>query len=953
MYAQISSFLFLFLSLSLSFGQNTIEERLSHVDSMLGFPEQFDEAIGLAENIARDAREAQNWAAMFEAYYNIAYVWVIRRKLSQFLDYEEEIRPFLGENDPAALEIMILLGNGYRQNGELLSADAYYEKAIRRIEEDFPDELNGETHLSASINRAVILAQFGDFAEARENYRSALRIVNTNLSEGAGEGRDTYLNLQSYLHSNIGQSLLVEEDSSCIFHFQKSLEAKKAIKSSDFGGLERNYLNMAIAYLTFNEWEKAEQLIAQVLAEEGISLEKGRAYRFLAELHLKKGDISAAHEALDSAEVYYARFPERKDYMGRLWQMRGRAFRLEGKEIAQATEAYQKALDLFLWNYEHKSAEDLPKNPSLENGRFVFESLQELGKTWFLAWEKMGRGEKELTQAIRTYEAAIHLMDTLRMELKSRNAKFFWGENLHQVLEEAIDLCLQHLEAFGNKAYAAKAYEFSNAGKAFHLKEKLLSDFLYHLKGSEGKELLYQQALLEERLAGLNKERVLLELQDGVSQGSLDSIQEEIAGLRRQLLEKKELWQGQNPSYKQLFSSSLKTEAAEIQAQLGGDEMIWDYFWGKEKAFVFSVKKGNLAFSSLEIVPLEGILDDFFTYLRDPEWVRKNGFTPGGKRAFALAAKSLFSGLALSVEDLPHKLTIVPDGPLSYLPFSALLTRMPDNLDDFATYPFLLNECEISYAYGQFGETKQERHRHELPYLGFAPAYQHEQAVTSAIRGPLAALKYNQEEVVQAQELLGGEKFLGNEAGLNNFLQNASRAGILHLALHGFVNDSLPGQSGLAFEGDPLENTLIAFEIPNLSLRADLVVLSACETGLGKYQRGEGVLSLARSFREAGAREVLMTQWSIDDKATANLVQEFFRQYKKGKSAAEALRAARQHYLNNYDRNHPYYWAGLVLVGEAPQNKGLPGWLIWAGLLLSGGLLLGGIVYHFIKRNET
>lgn len=958
MLARFGFFLLIFLSCTFCLAQSTLEQRLNQLDSILNYPSEFDRGISLAEEIAYEAKKDEDWESFFAAYYNIAYVWEVRRKLARFLDYEKEIKPLLNKDKVGALEMMILFGNGYRQNGQLLVADNYYKKAIERIEKDFPSEVNGEIHLGASINRGVLLAQFGDFIEARTSYQYVLQIIQNNLIglEEAG-ARNVFLNYQSYVYSNIGQTYLVEEKGElCIQFFEKSLEVKKQIVSSTLGRLNRNHLNLAIAHLNFGEPGKAQEYIQLILNEEGFSLEKGRAFRFLAELKLREGELTQSHQALDSAKVYYDQFPERKDYVGRLWQLRGQTFLEGGNQPQEAIAAFQKALEYFLWNYHPESLDDIPQNLNLENGRFVFESLQGMGQAWKSAYSSMKEdGKKELAQAITCYEVAIQLMDTLRMELKSRNAKFFWGETLHETLEEAIELCCAYNTAFGEKAYLDKAYEFSNAGKAFHLKESLMEDFLYRLEKTQSKELLYEQSLLEERLAGLHKAQLLMQLSGEASQKDMDSLDTKVYNLRKELLATQESLQAQNPQIKEIFSSSLNISSREIQSNLREGEIILDYFWGKKNVFSFVLDKDRIGLGMTATAPFQDLLDDFFTYLRDPEWVRNKGFTHDGRFDFANASNRLYSILVSEDMSKNSRLIIVPDGPINHVPFSALISDMPTKLDDFAAYPFLLKACEISYAYGQFGRSELESSRKKISYMGFAPSYQTDQSAVSAFRGPsaipFAPLKYNQEEVEYVQTLLGGEKYVGQKADLQTFIEKSHQASLLHLALHGFVNDSLAGLSGLVFAGNPEDNTLIASEIPSLSINADLVVLSACETGLGKFQRGEGVLSLARSFREAGAKGVLMTQWSIDDRATAGLIQEFFRHYNEGEKASSALRTAQMDYLQSYDKNHPYYWSGLVLVGEAKHKTKQASnfWVLMLGLAIS--LALGAT--FFMKKKHA
>lgn len=145
---------------------------------------------------------------------------------------------------------------------------------------------------------------------------------------------------------------------------------------------------------------------------------------------------------------------------------------------------------------------------------------------------------------------------------------------------------------------------------------------------------------------------------------------------------------------------------------------------------------------------------------------------------------------------------------------------------------------------------------------------------------------------------------------------------IIHFATHAIINNTHPELSGIALsffrrDGTPQDGFLRMDEIFNLSLPSELVVLSACETGLGKEVEGEGVIGLTRGFMYAGTKRVAVSLWNIDDRATAELMVKFYRNMlKDGMSPASALRAAQVEMWNDKRWRQPYYWAGFILQGE-------------------------------------
>jgi CHAT domain-containing protein len=160
-----------------------------------------------------------------------------------------------------------------------------------------------------------------------------------------------------------------------------------------------------------------------------------------------------------------------------------------------------------------------------------------------------------------------------------------------------------------------------------------------------------------------------------------------------------------------------------------------------------------------------------------------------------------------------------------------------------------------------------------------------------------------------------------NEAPETAFKREALDYSILHFAVHGLVDAKNSDFSGLAFSEDKSkveDNILYAYEIKQLDLNADLVVLSACETGIGLYQSGEGILSLGREFMYAGVPSVLSTLWSLNDYSGSIIIKEFYAKLNLGMDKDEALRQAKLHYLDNHTgiSSHPALWACFVQIGD-------------------------------------
>ena len=172
---------------------------------------------------------------------------------------------------------------------------------------------------------------------------------------------------------------------------------------------------------------------------------------------------------------------------------------------------------------------------------------------------------------------------------------------------------------------------------------------------------------------------------------------------------------------------------------------------------------------------------------------------------------------------------------------------------------------------------------------------------------------------------------------------------MLHLAMHAEINQSNPSYNKLLFADGELNASKIYFS----QSKANLAILSACNTGFGKLEKGEGVMSMARAFHFSGIPSVVMSLWKVPDRETKTIMLSFYEYLKKGKSKSEALRLAKLDYLKNTtDKEllHPYFWSGFVVNGntEPIDLGGDVNYLFWGGMLVIF-LLLGGYVFNRVR----
>uniref|UniRef100_UPI0011AF7301 CHAT domain-containing protein n=1 Tax=Aquimarina sp. I32.4 TaxID=2053903 RepID=UPI0011AF7301 len=210
-------------------------------------------------------------------------------------------------------------------------------------------------------------------------------------------------------------------------------------------------------------------------------------------------------------------------------------------------------------------------------------------------------------------------------------------------------------------------------------------------------------------------------------------------------------------------------------------------------------------------------------------------------------------------------------------------------------------------------------------------------------------------EIRAISEIIDGQYYYGSQAIEANFKKNAGQYNILHLALHGEVDNEHPENSRLYFtkDKDTIEdNYLYGHELFAINIPAELTVLSACNTGAGKIAKGEGIMSLGTAFQYAGTKSLLLTSWEVSDQTTPELMQYFYKNLKSGMSKGKALQQAKLQYLAtaNINRTAPFYWAGFYLVGDTAPIPFTNNTTLYWILGIVGLIILSAGLFWYSKK---
>ncbi|PHS63306.1 MAG: hypothetical protein COB12_09790 [Flavobacterium sp.] len=768
------------------------------------------------------------------------------------------------------------LGRMYRTNGDFDKSLIFFEKELQILKSHYPPD-----HITVSISQYHI----GNVYYEKLEYQNAL---------------DYYLKAH-----------------------------KVWVKSYAQDYVYMRYINEAIGDMY---WELGDQENAllyfnlSVLNEQKMNNDDSEQYIIIGDSLVQKGNYQFALNYYESA----LRFREKtygKNHIltGACKNFVARAKRSSGN-IKGSLDEYQDAINILVEEMTSPSWYENPtKDMKIQSHQYLLESLiakGELLKELHLKTKET----KDLIASLNTFETAIDILEDMKNNEMSESSMVFWTQRTLMLIENSIESAFLLYQITNEEMYLHKAFNFSERSKALLLLSTL-SDHNLNSFANVSEEIILKEKDLKNKINEYQGKIKSEEKRcDAIRGKMLDLWQNKLTSLQNDfdllISEIKEKY----PDYYHLKFDIQIANLALIQEQLlDNNTALISYFTGKKNSYVFLITQSNITLRSIEESSELFIKTiDFFNTIRSNKKVQINpqkAFEEYKTIAFQLYKKLLLPELSTLNK---QKLIIIPDGKLSYLPFDILLSKeVINNQRNYKSLPYLLKDYAISYSpSASISILAKKDENASNKYLGFAPDYKGE--FYSESNKKLANLFYNEKEITFASNIFDGKSWIGNNVTEELLKNNSSEAGILHLAMHGEVEDEHPLLSKLYFNTSEKEDGMLhIYEIYNLNIPAQIVILSACNTASGKLQRGEGIMSLERAFQYAGSKSLLSTLWTVDDESSFKINQLFLEKLKAGKPKDIALQEAKLSFLNTTspEKLHPYYWSSFRLTGNTSPLK--------------------------------
>lgn len=860
--------------------------------------------------------------------------------LGHYKHYLTVAKQLFGENHLTVADLHARLGDVYRKPavGQLYESLKYFNEAIRIY----------ESHQVENVLLGFIYHFSGNIYTRLGSYSKAVNYLQKSLSIRLNTG-DSLRSAQVYndlgiVHTDLGEYTkgleyyeLGARTLNGLIHSRKSssLYATLLLNKAD------NLLKTADNGEVPSTLEPALKIYEELDDISGLNA----AYQTMAQWFLSSGNREKGLQYLQRA-VHYAKrkYGTHDREVAKVWIEIARYFQHEGQYALGLTYA-DSALASLVVGYEIEDGRGNPKPDELYAEPWLLITLETKAS---LLCDQYTSEKKDLLlrHAQSTYMLAVKAMNLLRDAYIYGEDKERLFSSYHAVFKGAVLTTVELAELHDDNSLYNEAFQLQQKSQSYSLLELykgLNAQSALHIPDS----LVEQERALKARLSELN----LIVAGEPSAKPN-----EELVQVRSRFENLVAHLQNTYPTYFGLKYADENLNLSQVQESIMSDEdVLIQYSLHEQQLICFLATKWHF---KVVTVPIASSffknLEAYNALLVNPNFDQALDLSISEMANLGNALYKKLLGPLMDIIDDDQKaikrLIIVPDGILNYLPFETLISEPYSSEAGFADLAFLIKNYSVAYAYSVSTLLHQQKMggnaEHSLNIQAFAPQFE----------GALS-LDHNTRELANIEELITGS--FHYDSGINKrlFMEQMGTAKVLHLATHAFLNDSFPLRSHLLLGnsvGDANQQ-MYAYELYDLPIKADLVVLSACNTGQGQWQDGEGIISLSRGFAHAQCRSMVMSLWRVNDFATASLMKHFYAHLKDGQTKDMALREAKVHFLeeNKGLKGHPYFWAGFVLKGN---HKAIyfnnPSWFknYWLyGLILL--ILIAFGIWFFIRRS--
>ncbi len=832
------------------------------------------------------------------------------------------------------------LGNTYESLDQYVDAINYYNKAIYIFKKE-----------KATYPLFVVYNNLGESLSQSGQYKTGLEYEKKALLMAEKIYNKSHYNI-AICHWNIGVTLeFMEEYKKSIIRYNKAIDIFSSLlteKNLDIATLYRNLGNVYTKLKEYNTALKYYQKAIHIYRKINTKNEEiAITYKDQANLFLKLEDYEKSIKySKKGSEIISKLYGDTNPLSIQFLNQIGNIY-FKKRQYKTAIKYFNKA---FAVNCKSKDFQNT-YNPKL-----LIYTLSNLAQTYKVMYDE-DHDQTFLHKSIATYKQADTLIQTMRQSFTNYKDKLTFSKTAKEVYEGAITAHLALYEVEKDQKSLEQAFYYAEKSKANTLKELLTDANAKKFTGLPDDLIALEKELRIEK--SFYKSRITEELSNAaVDSTKISTFENELFRVNRSQDSLIEVLEQNYPKYHELKYQNTIVTVANIQQQLDDQTTVVEFFTSDSTTYAFTISKEAIRVKTLHTKELTKKIEAFRLQVIEKDL-----------QQYKKQAHELYTTLFKPILDQlkGDQLLIIPDGSLWHLNFDLLLTQKPDS-NNPADLPYLLREYAISYGnsanllFSENTTTSTDVSKlQECLAFSFSDSTQVVDAPTmtlATLRDTGDDLPGTRAEIRAISEIIDGEYYYGSQAIEKNFKDKASQYNILHLALHGEVDNEHPENSKLYFtkSKDTLEdNLLYSHELFAMDIPAELTVLSACNTGSGKIAKGEGIMSLGSAFQYAGSKSLLLTNWAVSDRTTPELIQYFYKNLKEGMNKSKALQQAKLTYIKEADihSRDPFYWGSFYLVGDTSAMHFEDNTLLYWAIGLGGiGLLFLMLLWYRISMNK-
>ena len=832
-----------------------------------------------------------------------------------------------GEKSLQVAELYLLIGNLYNWYimDQYNAIDNYFE-ALKILE--ILSYKEKEKYIFCLYNLAVANRKIGELNKAKTYVQNMLQIIDHN--------NPVISKYEEYGYSilaNIYNSLDCYTDA--ISSYNKTIELNIKYSTNDKTNLANYYNNIGGIYMDIDSIKKGIEFCNKAKEINKIyhdSLYLSDSYEDLAFGYNKLNEHTLALEYLYKClEIRRNIFFENHEQTSKAYLALGKYYSQIGI-IDSSLYYFKKSIETGCDNFKFSKIYSLPRKESFGENYYLITSLHEMADLYRLKYEKSKQVE-HLKYSMRLYQLCDSIIDISRNQFEMEESKLRYADNVQGIYEDAINIAYTLYNKSNDVEYFNSIFLFMEKNRA-----RILSDNIHSVemksKSPLPDSIIEKEKRLNYRIKYMNQ--LIADAEHIEDSHEIDSLNIILFSVLREFERLKKSIRINYPAYYQLQYQFENIQLESLIKKFPNTTFV-EYFWGEKAIYAIRFDKnckvcykseGNLFIeeSIKTIVALcntsqASLEDDFSSYINHAYYLYKELIFPLLKTPLSKSGKKTES------------ITIIPDGLLSFLPFEILIQDQANTeLNNYKILNYLVNNYNIAYSFScnflsLTQVSKMKSKVNNVLAFGYSEDKSDHNKNNSRITEQVS-LAGSKKELNVISKYFKGRFLNDQEATEFNFRKLCSDYDVIHLAIHGTYDSINNFNTYLIFNAsaDTVEDGyLYNYDLFPMKLKANLAVLSACETGLGKNNPGEGLISMGWGFAYAGCKSLILSLWKASDQSTSTLMEHFYKQFSSSKNINTSLSNAKRNYLRNADEYtaHPKYWASFVNYGNS-QPLGIP-----------------------------